>query len=154
MGVKQLFSGIICMVVFLFVVPAANAVVTEEIFEADFETGLGDWQVSNGVWELCLHSEYDPNFGYFYMATNCDENYHPITDSLLISPDIDLTGLTLLEDEEVHLRFWHWFVYEPGDEGRINISTYDQGTGQWSNWDEVGTISYYDSNISQVPDSN
>jgi len=134
MGVKQLFSGIICMVVFLFVVPAANAVVTEEIFETDFETGLGDWQVSNGVWELCLRSEPHPDFGYFYVVTNCDGNYPANTDSRLITPTIDLTGITVTGDEEVHLRFWQSFSYGD-DHGYVQVSEDDGST--WKSLDSI-----------------
>jgi len=135
---KFFILGIICFL-FLLMVPITKAEITQEIFNADFETGLGSWQVDNGVWELCLHTTPDDGLGFFYVNTICDGNYPVNTDSRLISPVIDLTGVTLTGDEEVHLRFWQWFSYGD-DHGYVQISE-DNGV----TWTNLGSTYYYSS---------
>ena len=68
-------------------------------------------------------------------GTNLDGNYPNNTDSRLISPSIQLPAVS--GDEEIHLRFWHWFSYRD-DQGYIQVSTYDESTGEWSSWETIG----------------
>ncbi|MEA2061361.1 MAG: hypothetical protein U9P10_12815 [Thermodesulfobacteriota bacterium] len=42
--------------------------------------------------------------------------------------------------EEIHLRFWHWFSYDPGDYAEIQISAYNESTGDWEPWETIETI--------------
>ena len=127
---NKLFWGVMCLGIFLIAIPTAKAEVVEVIFSDDFETGLGNWSVSNGVWELCLRAEPDPDLGSFYVGTICGGDYPRHTDSRLLSPTIDLTGVTVTGDEEVHLRFWQWFSYGD-DSGYVQISEDDGST--WVN---------------------
>ncbi|PXF55689.1 MAG: hypothetical protein C4B58_14640 [Deltaproteobacteria bacterium] len=78
---NKLFLGVMCLAIFLVAIPTAKAEVVEVIFSDDFETDLDNWQVSNGVWDLCLRAEPDPDLGLFYVETKCGENYPNNTDS-------------------------------------------------------------------------
>jgi bacillopeptidase F (M6 metalloprotease family) len=123
---------------------AANDVCIDNekiIYQFGFETGQGDWEIDNGIWELCIHgTTVPPGGGSLYFATICDGNYPSTADSRLISPPIDLPAPeTLIGDEELHLRFWHKFSYASGDYGQVQISVYDAVTG-WSPWNPIGTV--------------
>ena len=63
-------------------------------------------------------------------------NYPDHTDSRLISPSVRLPEVT--GDEEIHLRFWHWFAYSDGDTGYVQIKVYDDAIGEWSAWTSIG----------------
>jgi len=121
----------------------------EVIYQNGFEQGQDDWEIDNGIWELCIHgATAPPGGGSLYFATICDGNYPTTTDSRLISPEIDLPPPeTLVGDEELHLRFWHWFSYGGGDYGQAQISVYDVATG-WSPWEPVGSV--FGANLSSV----
>ena len=103
----------------------------------DFEPGWGDWSTDNGVWQVGTPTagpEYCHS-GVNCAGTNLDGNYPNNTDSRLISPSIQLPAVS--GDEEIHLRFWHWFSYRD-DQGYIQVSTYDESTGEWSSWETIG----------------
>ena len=133
---NKLFFGFMCLAIFFVAIPTAKAEVVEVIFSDDFETGLGNWQVSNGVWELCLRAEPDPDLGLFYVETKCGENYPNHTDSRLFT-NIDLTRVEVTGDQEIHLRFWQWFYYGD-DHGLIQISEDDGST-----WVDLGSTYHY-----------
>lgn len=132
---KKIILWILCLSL-LWMAPVVRAEITQEIFKADFETGLGNWQVDNGVWALCLHGTSGDGGGIFYVTTLCDNNYPRYTDSRFISPVIDLAGAELTEDEELHLRFWQWFSYGD-DQGFVQISE-DNGV----TWTNIGSTYY------------
>ena len=80
------------------------------------------------------------------MSTNCyesaqcagtvlDGNYAGHLDSRLISAPLQLE--TVSGDQELHLRFWHWFSYSSYDSGTVQISVYDTEAGTWSIWESV-----------------
>ena len=135
---KKIFLGVVCLSVFLMVVPTANA--EEVIYSYGFEQGLDGWIMDNAIWELCLPSSGDPgpqetHEGFLCVGTVCDGNYPAYEDSRLISPEIELPGIS--GDEEIHLRFWHWFSYSSYDYGYVQVSVQDAGTGEWSPWETV-----------------
>jgi len=107
-------------------------------FTGDFESGWGDWSADRGVWEVGTptagpeEAHSPPNCA----GTVLGGNYPTNTDSRLISPSIWLPDVS--GDEELHLRFWHWFSYSSGDQGRVLISVYDEGLEEWSGWVQLG----------------
>ena len=36
------------------------------------------------------------------------------------------------------VRFWHWFSYAANDSGQVQIAVYDNTTGAWSDWANIG----------------
>jgi|GEM_PF-2743474 len=101
----------------------------------------GGWSPHNGVWQVgeptsAPITAYSP----INCASTILDGYYPKdTDSRLESPDISLRSVG--PNEEVILRFWHWFAYSrehyDDDEGRLEISVWNNGT--WSAWDTLET---------------
>ena len=91
----------------------------------NFETGIGDWAVDKGTWEIGEptagpdSSFSPPNCA----ATRLNGNYAEPVDSRLISPPLMVPNLT----QNPRLRFWHWYRFSSGDFGEVQIST-DGGT--------------------------
>jgi hypothetical protein len=104
------------------------------IFCEDFEAGLGPWAASNGVWEVGAPTSgpNQCNSGTGCAATVLGGDY-PNTDSDLVSPSFTLP--TIGADEELQLRFWHWFSFASGysgyDEGVVYIQE-QTSPGVWS----------------------
>ena len=101
----------------------------------DFESGHGDWSVSHGVWEIGTPTSGP---GSCYTGTSCagtvlTGNYPSVSDSRLISAPLPLQNVT--GEEQLRLRFWEWFSYYAGDNGRVQVST-DNG----ATWDDVGSL--------------
>jgi len=104
----------------------------ECIFSDDFEDGLGDWFADNGIWEVGVPTS-GPEEAYSsaqLAATVLDGNY-PQTDSRLVSPSILLPEINA--GDEIHLRFWHWFSFGPGDWGEVHIRE-QTAPGEWTEW--------------------
>jgi hypothetical protein len=92
----------------------------------DFEAGLGGWWVDRGVWEI---GTPDAGPGAAHSGLQCagtvlDGNYPADANTRLISPEVFLDG-------GPELFFWHWFRFEVGDEGRVEISVNGE------NWQSV-----------------
>lgn len=86
-----------------------------------FETGVGNWTIDHGVWQLGAPSAGP---GRAYRGSNCvgtvlDGNYPPGVDSRLISPEF----VVPIASDNPRLRFWHWFSVWPGDPARVEINT-------------------------------
>jgi bacillopeptidase F (M6 metalloprotease family) len=153
MNVNKMISGIVCVLVIFACISVANAGPEDIIYEYGFEQGLADWHTDNGVWDLCVRSEPDPNMGYFFVETICGGNYPVGTNSRLISGSIDLPSIS--GDEEIHLRFWHWFSYDNSyhypsnynDYGYIQINVYNEISEQWSGWSNIGNTIYNTSSV-------
>ena len=131
---KKIFFLLFLLVTIIASIPKAHSLVWQE----DFESGIGEWTIDNGVWEVG-----DPAVGpeSAYSWTNCAgtvlaDDYPAYDDSRLISPEIDLPAIT--GDEELHLSFWHWFSYSSYDIGYVQVSTWDDGTSTWSEWENIG----------------
>jgi len=140
---KSLYIGCLVVGIFFLCFSMANAEVIDTYFSENWEYGQGDWDIDYGVWEVGTPTSGpgDPHGGVQCAGTVLDGKYPDDTDSRLISPSFTLG--TISGDEELHLRFWHWFNYYGGDYGYVQISVYDNTTG-WSEWEDVsGNINYY-----------
>jgi len=105
------------------------AVVTgEPVFNnpEGFESGLGDWSVDSGTWEIGK-----PTAGpsKAHGGTNCaaavlSGKYGPNVDSRLISPPFPVPS------NSPALRFWHWYNFPTVSDalGYVEVTT---GTGNW-----------------------
>ncbi|MCJ7603869.1 MAG: choice-of-anchor J domain-containing protein, partial [Desulfobulbaceae bacterium] len=121
----------------------------EPEWTGDFEEGWGDWHTDNGVWEVGTPT-YGPSFCYSgeqCAGTVLGGSYPTTTDSQLISPTLDLTGIEIVGDEELHLRFWHWFSYYSSDYGIVQISEYDESLGSWSAFTNISGAIVYSSAV-------
>jgi hypothetical protein len=85
-----------------------------------FESGLGNWTIDHGVWELGkpVIGPATAFSGVNCVGTVLDGNYRPGADSRLISPEF----LVPPAADNPRLRFWHWFGIWPGDPARVEIS--------------------------------
>ena len=91
----------------------------------NFESGIGDWAVDKGTWEV---GEPTAGPGSSFSPPNCaatrlNGNYAEPVDSRLISPPLMVPNIT----QNPRLRFWHWYSFSSGDFGEVQIST-DGGT--------------------------
>ena len=131
----------ILFVILPWQVSPANA---EIVFYEGFESGIGEWTVTNGVWEVGPPTS-GPQ-GCRDNSTQCAStvlvgNYPNYTDSRLVSPEIQLPPIE--GNEEIQIVFNQWFSYYPydwsssRDWGRVQISTHDDQAG-WSGWEDVG----------------
>ncbi len=109
---------------------------TETIYTYDFESGWGDWNADNGIWEIGAPQAgpKGSHDGTQCAGTVLNGSYQEDADSRLISPSIVLSNVT--GDEELSLRFWHWFSYDYNDAGYVQIS-YNTSNG-WSDWETLG----------------
>jgi len=140
---RQTVSKLIMIFAFLITLCVTIHVArAETIFKYDFEEGWGNWYSDNGVWEIGTPTA-GPSTSYGGIqcaATVLSGDYPSYTDSRLISPTITLS--TVSGDEELALRFWHWFSYSSTsypDYGYTQISTYDNTSGTWSDWETIGS---------------
>ena len=88
----------------------------------DFELGIGDWCVDNGLWEVGTPSAGPDatHSGSSCVGTVLGGNYAVLANTRLISPYIDVPTPALLE--RVRLRFWHWFSTQHGpDFGQVQV---------------------------------
>ena len=132
---NRVLVGIVLLFTMLFF-SLQTTYADEVIFSEDFEAGWGNWYADNGVWQICSSPS-----GNYYAGTVCDGNYPRHTDSRLIYDLPHLPGLCLplvSGDEEIHLRFWHWYSYGD-DSGYVQISVQDEATGDWSTWVNIST---------------
>ena len=150
MARNKLFLGIVILGIFFLSFSTASARVTETIFSEDWEYGSGDWDITNGVWQVGAPTAGpgSAHGGSQCAGTVLDGNYPRYTDSRLISPLIRLPEVS--GDEELRLRFWHWFSYSSGDydHGYVQIQEYDEMTQDWSDWKDIsGAIGYVGSTV-------
>jgi hypothetical protein len=136
---NKLFLGILILCIFFLSFSTASAQVIETIFSEDWESGWGDWGISNGVWQIGTPTfgPGDAHGGSQCAGTVLDGNYPRYTDSRLISPLIRLPEVS--GDEELRLRFWHWFSYSIADydHGYVQIQEYDELTQEWLEWKDI-----------------
>jgi hypothetical protein len=106
-------------------------------FYEDWEGGIGDWYPNNGIWEVGTPGEGYPvcHSGTQCAATVLSGNY-PNTNSCFISPTFRLPAVS--ENEEIYLRFWHWFSIASYDQCDVKISIYNENDGMWSNYTTIG----------------
>jgi bacillopeptidase F len=112
----------------------ANVYAADQGFSEGFETPDTEWVTTNGVWQIGVPTS-GPDGAYEgegVAGTNLRGDYPADTDSLLISPSIDLPSINT--PEEIHLRFQQWFSFSEGDSGQVQIQVYNEGTDQWDAW--------------------
>lgn len=114
MARKKLFLGIVILGIFFLSFSTASAQIIETVFSENWESGPGNWDVSNGVGQVGAPTAGPggAHGGSQCAGTVLDGNYPNNTDSRLISPSIRLSQVS--GDEEIHLRFWHWFSFARG----------------------------------------
>ena len=105
-----------------------------------FEDGWGDWHAEHGVWQMGnpTSGPGSAHEGTNVAATNLSGNYPDQTDSCLVSPAFELPAIS--GDEQIELRFWHWFDYDGGDgndKGYVRLSVWD-GVA-WGEWTTLAT---------------
>ena len=108
-------------------------------FSENFESGAGCWEISNGVWEIGAPNSGPgaAHEGLLVAGTILGGDYPTNTDSRLITPALDLQMVT--GNEEIHLRFWHWFSYSSYDSGTVQISEWDDVNGDWLAWASISS---------------
>ena len=119
------------------------------IYQEDFEdsngtyTGTGDWE-----WGIPSSGPGNAHSGVKLWATNLSGNYSSYSNSMLTTPEINLTGVS-----EAKLDFYQWYIIEQGssnwDGGNVKISV-DGGSFNVLNNVEpayTGTISSWNSGI-------
>lgn len=98
----------------------------------DFENGIGNWFVDNGLWEVGIPiiGPSSSHSGQQCAGTDLSANYQPNANTRLIGPKIQLT---VQPGQSPLLCFWHWFRINETDfwgpdNGYIQISVND---GPW-----------------------
>ena len=107
------------------VVPAGSALP----FEDTFESGQGNWWAANGSWEVGTPTA-GPSAcqgGVSCAGTVLGGNF-PNTTSTLVSPSLSLP--TVGVNDELELRFWHWFSFG-GNRGDLYVEE-EIAPGTWS----------------------
>jgi len=105
------------------------------IFSQDWESGIGNWWVDNGVWEVGVPtSGIGP--GAAYQGSQCAGtvlagNYPEGANSRLISPYINLPSISNPGDE-IFLRYYNWFQLNTSFFGAYReIIQLSVGAGNW-----------------------
>jgi hypothetical protein len=91
-----------------------------------FETGIGDWSSETGTWEVGVPTSGP---GSAHSGTNClatvlRGNYFDGLESRFVSPSFVVPNA----DQNPRLRFWHWYSFNGGDYGQVQIRT---NNGSW-----------------------
>lgn len=136
MSKRMLFLVIVSILIIMGTY--VNSRADDTIFYDGLESGLGNWQVDNGIWDLGIApmaGPVNPYSGYFCVATVPNGNYDTYQDSRLISPNIQLP--TVSNGEEIWLKFWQWFSYAEADIGYVQISVWSASTSTWSAWANI-----------------
>ena len=92
-----------------------------------FEYGLGDWQPSNGIWEVGVPTSGPTpdalgnraHEGVAVLATVLNGNYPDNQKSRISSIAI----VVPTAGENPRLRFWHWWSFASNDWGQVQVST-------------------------------
>ena len=105
-----------------------------------FEDGWGDWHADHGVWQMGnpTSGPGGAHEGTNVAATDLSGNYPDQTDSRLVSPAFELPALS--GEEQIELRFWHWFDYDGGDgndKGYVQLSVWNGSA--WGDWTTLAT---------------
>lgn len=87
----------------------------------EFESGLGDWTVEKGTWEVGIPNAGPESVhgGHACAGTYLNGDYPGNIDSKLISPPFIVPGAS--ENPRIH--FWHWWKYSAEDWGEVQVRT-------------------------------
>jgi len=119
----------------LFLV-AACGLHADVLLQQDFESGLGDWTVDNGVWEVGPPTS-GPMAAYAgeqCAATVLAGNFPAGVRSRLISPPITLPPSA--PGQEIWVQFWAWYAYNGYDDTYVQVQTRNWDS-TWSAWSYV-----------------
>jgi hypothetical protein len=101
------------------------------IFQEDWSGGIGNWGVSNGLWEVStLVTGIGPDTCYSpskCAGTLIGANYPNGSNTRLESPIVPAILLPRLNGDKIQLKFWHWFR-NSDDNGFVQISV---NNGRW-----------------------
>ncbi len=102
-----------------------------------FENGWEGWYSDRGEWQVGEPKSGPNNAldGTSVVGTNLAGNYQRWANSRLISPPLILPA-TNSKFDIYEFKFWHWFNYDGGDYGEVQISTYEDTN--WSEWTSLG----------------
>lgn len=132
---KKLFlSFLMLLVIIINSCEKEDSSSSKVILDNSFESGLGNWSVDNGVWEIGT-----PTVGpdKCFSGNNCagtvmDSDYPANSNTRLISPPITLPDLD--SGEKLRLKFWNWFLLNESvhgnDQGWVQVSV---DGGEWEN---------------------
>ena len=114
---------------------SSTALFAQTIYYENFEDGIGNWGVSNGLWEvgIPLVGPTSAHSGQNCAGTDLDANYPSYADTRLRSPYITLPNIT--EGGHIKLKYWDWHrmnvnSFAGNDQGWIEISV-NGGTWQY-----------------------
>lgn len=92
----------------------------------NFENGWGGWSATNGVWNIAAPTVGPDTLinGSKLAGTNLQGNYPPNTNTILVSPYIELPDAE--PDDRIYFSFWHWFNIDEthstgSDKGYVQI---------------------------------
>jgi bacillopeptidase F len=110
----------------------------------DFETGLGDWGIWNGSWEIGLPTDGPAECfgGSNQCAGTVLDASTPNNHAMLISPAIVLPAIGAMD--EIHLRYQEWFSLASSDENRVYVRV-ETSPGVWGSWSGILNTSYLSS---------
>ncbi|MCK9398657.1 MAG: T9SS type A sorting domain-containing protein [Bacteroidales bacterium] len=93
----------------------------------NWETGIGDWSVTNGTWEVGhpTSGSNSAHSGQKCAATNLKGNYSSNVFTRLVSPPFQVP----VAEQNPRIRFWHWFNFSSGDYGIVQIKP--TGATEW-----------------------
>ncbi len=116
-------------------------------FQEDFENGWGSWLVEYSTWEVGTPTSgpEDCYGGDQCAGTVLDGSYSETGSARLVSTSIRLSEVGA--DDEIMLRFNHWFSFGMYDYGNVQISVYDDTTEEWSDWKRISTSYKQDSSV-------
>jgi PKD repeat protein len=122
-----------CVLLCSLLLLAACGLQADVLLQQDFESGLGDWTVDNGIWEVGT-----PTVGPMaaHQGTQCaavgmDGNYPSGGSSRLISPEFAVPPR--VPGQEVWLRFYILYRYQSFDSTWLQVRT-KSWDGTWGSW--------------------
>ena len=139
MSIKNLSYKILLSI---FLALSGTTLSAQPVLYQDFEAGIGNWWVNNGLWEVGIPTvgPESAHSGQNCAGTVLGGNYPSNANTSLISPYIILPSLS--SGECINLKFWHWFrineVIHGNDQGYVQISV---NGGSWHTL--AGPISGY-----------
>jgi len=125
-----------CLLLYSLLLVAACGLHADVLFQEDFESGLGEWTVDNGVWEVGTPTS-GPMAAYAgeqCAATVLAGNFPAGVNSRLISPPIALPPSA--PGQEIWVQFWAWYVYNGYDDVFLQVQTRNWDS-TWSDWSYV-----------------
>ena len=131
---KTIFNTIkiILITFYIFLFISVSNTGAEVLYEDDFEAGWNTWFSDDEAWEIGMPHEKDSNC---HSGVNCAV-IHPGRQSVdhisakLISSNIDLPDIA--SDEELWLKFWHWYVLEHSlDHSKQALLQFSIDGGEW-----------------------